>query len=442
MPAILHPILPDNSPRIHLHLRRPWTRETYFEDQYYYEIYYKSCFPRICKRHRLRRPVYSSPCPGRMYTDLPSSNFSDSDLYWVQSPRRTPFTSRSATPDLMAADMDRGRRRGLWHSLFRSDTFDVFRMKRGTRLRHEHIERSRSKLPPRQYTYTRIDETDYGDEPWTCPRIGTPRRAPTPPRPRRFRWRVRSRSPERHARHHWDDLPRGDTGRPQQQPRARPTRPASPIHERGPSRRGQYTPSAPSQRAGPSRQTVTIIQRNPRETAPRSTTTASASRATDVDIITHDSVRERINRNRFHSLPFPPLRLRKVRFREGHEEFDHPVYSSSESDSDSDSSSDSSSGSSSESESESGLDGASEPSPTGSFVRSRHQPPVVVRQPRGDSPVEIVERRPGAGGVQAGDVLRGSMRGRRRERVGSEGVMYVYREPRGQGRGGDLGRWI
>ncbi len=65
-----------------------------------------------------------------------------------------------------------------------------------------------------------------------------------------------------------------------------------------------------------------------------------------------------------------------------------------------------------------------------------------MRQPRRDSPVEIVERRPGAGSVQAGDVLRGSMRGRPRERVGSEGVMYVYREPRRQGRGGDLGHWI
>lgn len=436
MSAILHSILPHNSPRIYL--QRPRTRETYFEDEYYYEIYYKSCFPRIHRRHR--RPVYSSPSLGRMYTDLPFSNFSDSDLHWVQSPRRTrTFTSHSATPDFITVDMDGGRRRGLWHSLFGSNSFDVFRMKRETRLRHEPIERSRSKLPLRQYTYTRIDETDYGDSPWTGPRIGTPRRAPTPPRPRRFRWRVRSRSPERHARHHWDDLPRGDTGRAQQ-PRARPTRPASPINERGPSRRGQYTPFAPVPRAGPSRQTVTIIQRNPRETAPRSTTTASASQATDVDIITHDSIRERINRKRFHSPLSSPLRLRKVRFREGHEEIDHPVYSTSDSDSDSESSSDSGSGS--DSESESGLDSASGPSPTGSFVRSRHRPPVVLRQPRRESPAAIVERRPGAGGVQAGDELRGSMRGRQRERVGSEGVMYEYRQPRVQGRGGDTGRWI
>jgi hypothetical protein len=70
---------------------------------------------------------------------------------------------------------------------------------------------------------------------------------------------------------------------------------------------------------------------------------------------------------------------------------------------------------------------------------------VVVVQPQRERSAIIVERSPRrswaggerrASGLTPGVGMRGPSyrgQGRERERVGSEGVMYEYREPRGQG---------
>jgi hypothetical protein len=463
--------------RLRLQLRRLRMRATFSDHNYYHE----SCSPNERKRYRLRRRVYSSPSLRRRCTYVSSSNDSaldPGDLYWIQSPRARAktFTTHNQRSNFINVDMDRDRPRGFWRSIFRSEYFDVFQRRKETRPRYEE-ERPR-RMPSRErYIYTRPVVPRYRDEyRWEGPTINPPRRAPSPPLARTFRRRgvslprrvVRPRSPEPLLRPLSDEFPRRDIRRPQgsvsTRPRARPARPSSPVNERVPIRRGRrispFPPPAPTSRPAPGlgpgprpslRPEVTIIQRIPRAISPQAQPYTSSqpgpSRPQHAEILSHNSIRER--RKRIHSPETTsPPRSRKVRFVEGHEEIDGPpVYFNSDSDSSLDSSSDSGShrrpGSSSSRAS-------IQPRP-----RSISRPPVVVVvQPRRENSARIVERRPGVSSSWAGGELRGSelnggvMRGpyrgqgREQQRVGSEGVMYEYREPRGQGRTRDYRRYV
>lgn len=440
--------------RLRLQLRRLRLRDTCCDHNYYYE----TCLPNGQKRYRLRRRVYSSPSLRRRHTYTSSSDSSDSDpedLYWIQSARARAraktFHTHNPRSNFITVDMDGDRPRGFWRSFFGSEYFDVFqRRKRETRSRYEEERpRPRPRQPRDPYPYARSVDPRYRDEyRWESPRIDPLRRAPSPPLgrppPRRGvslpRRVVRSRSPQPRLRPRSDELPRRDIRRPHEsvytRPKTRPPRPPSPVNERVPPRRGRRTspfpPASPSSRS----EVIIIHQRNPRAISPQTRPYPSSqpvpSRPQHAEFQTHNSVRERISRRkRIHSPEATsPPRSRKVRFVEGHEEISGPVCSNSNSDS------------SSDSDSDSPPRASSQPRPR-SRSRSR-LPVVVVVQPQRESSTRIVERSPRSiwaggerrvSGLNAG-LMRGSgsNRGQGRERVGSEGVMYVYREPRGQGR--------
>jgi hypothetical protein len=222
-------------------------------------------------------------------------------------------------------------------------------------------------------------------------------------------------------------------------PPVRPARPSSPVNERIPIRRGRRISPFPPPEPCSRREVTTIIQRSPRGISPQTRLYPSSHpgpfRPHNVEIQTHNSIRERINRRkRIHSPETTsPPRSRKVRFVEGHEEIGGPVYFKSDSDS--------SSGSDSDCRPGSPPRASTQPRP-----RSRSRPSVVVVQPQRTSSARIIERSPRSswpGGERrvSGLTPMGEMRGlsyrgqgRERQHVSSEGVMYEYREPRGQGR--------
>ncbi|KAF3392556.1 hypothetical protein F1880_008529 [Penicillium rolfsii] len=173
-----------------------------------------------------------------------------------------------------------------------------------------------------------------------------------------------------------------------------------------------------------------MIQRKPRPTSPHSQSYPSSqpanSRPQYAEFLSHNSIRERINRRKRNHSPEATRqpRSRNVRFAEDHEEIGGPVHFSSDSDSDS----------STDSDSDSSGRASTQPRP-----RSRSPPRVVVVQPQRESSATIVERSPrdsGTGGVMRGSSHRGQ------ERVRREGVMYEYREPRDQRRVRDFRRYV
>lgn len=446
-------------------LRRLRIRGTYTTEEYHYE----SCGPDLREYHCRHRTANSTPAPRRRYTYPPSSGTNASEnrgLHWVRSSRARarPFTTHSARPDFITVEMDRPRPRSFWRSLFGLEYFDIFQRMKETRTRHEQ-ERPIPRLSRDRYSYTRPHEPRYRDEPrGEGPRMNPPRRAASPPRSRPLHRRagsqslprrgVRSISPGPRFRYRSYEFVQRDVRRQQEpaytRPRPRPARPSSPINEREPPRRGRYTSpvpvsvSAPPSKPGPNAHSrVNIIQRNPRAVTSqtgRSYTTAqpTSSRPYYADIINHDSVRERINRNRnrIHSPELAsPTRSRKVRFHEGHEEIGGPVYY------------DSNCGSSSASDSD--CDSDYRPGPSRVSTQPRPRPRrVVIVHPRGGSPAGSVERHPGVERRRVspiGDVRREPCqgRGRERERAVSGGVMYEVREPRGvQGRVRDSRRYV